>query len=462
MIDIQIAGAGAGKTYGLAKLILQRMNDVKPHNKIFALTYTNSAKSKIERELCKQNNGKFPDNVIVETVHGFLLNEVIFSFSAYILSVPYNKSSIIYLGSNPQFKNVKIKRLKEEAIIHVEVVYLVTKQILDKNNAKNKSKKQQTKVDNVLSILNVCIDSIFIDEVQDLDKDALIAFKALGDSGIFVHMTGDPKQAIKYPKAFTDFLSENNGGKDINCLPIDNSTRRVPNAILEQSNRFCYPDQKQKNEYEKRTGVVKYIESINEKFSDFIEHHSSCNTSLVYIDKKAGNYSTSRRKRFSFPIEIEAKIKNSNHQRDNELMVRAAYSEFCEAAMKDHKQAISNLCKKFSIPYNNAEYAQLHELCNKIDSEPAKFTIRSIDAVKGLEADTCIFILTDNTYEYFIQNIEKGKYFNKVWKQLYVALTRAKKELILVVDHDLFSKHEIKDVKSNLEKFSVGSIDQHV
>ena len=94
MIDVQVAGAGAGKTYGLAEIILTRLRKITGiQRKVFALTYTNTAKKEIELELIKQN-GVIPSNLRVETVHSFLLNEIIFPFSAFVLDIPYKKSSI--------------------------------------------------------------------------------------------------------------------------------------------------------------------------------------------------------------------------------------------------------------------------------------------------------------------------------------------------------------------------------
>jgi superfamily I DNA/RNA helicase len=51
MIEIQIAGAGAGKTYGLAKALIAHTKTCTSHKKTYALTYTNSATTKIEQEI---------------------------------------------------------------------------------------------------------------------------------------------------------------------------------------------------------------------------------------------------------------------------------------------------------------------------------------------------------------------------------------------------------------------------
>ncbi|WP_180763277.1 UvrD-helicase domain-containing protein, partial [Vibrio parahaemolyticus] len=50
MIEVQIAGAGAGKTYGLAASLIEHIKACTNHKKTFALTYTNTATAKIEQE----------------------------------------------------------------------------------------------------------------------------------------------------------------------------------------------------------------------------------------------------------------------------------------------------------------------------------------------------------------------------------------------------------------------------
>lgn len=83
MIEIQVAGAGAGKTYGLAEAIIGCV-DKNSHKKIYVLTYTNAAKEKIEHEIIKKLKA-VPDQVEIETIHTFLLNEIIYPFSPFVL-----------------------------------------------------------------------------------------------------------------------------------------------------------------------------------------------------------------------------------------------------------------------------------------------------------------------------------------------------------------------------------------
>jgi len=114
MIEIQIAGAGAGKTYGLAKALIDHVKTSTNHKKTFALTYTNSATTKIQQEIIKQC-GFIPTNIYIQTVHSFLLNEIVYPFSSFIIGDVYNHASIITLPDNINLKNWHIKNFKEQA-----------------------------------------------------------------------------------------------------------------------------------------------------------------------------------------------------------------------------------------------------------------------------------------------------------------------------------------------------------
>ena len=97
---------------------------------------------------------------------------------------------------------------------------------------------------------------------------------------------------------------------------------------------------------------------------------------------------------------------------------------------------------------NKQHFAQLHELCNSCTKNDVQFKVQSIDSIKGLDADTCVIILSSNTLKYLTQNgIGKASRFNKEWKRVYVALTRAKKRLVLALDHDLLAKEDMVAVR---------------
>lgn len=446
MIEVQIAGAGAGKTYGLAKTLIEHIVTCTTHKKTFALTYTNSATAKIEQEIVKQH-GFFPSNLCIQTVHSFLLNEIIYPFSSFTLGDMYNDASIMMLPSNVRFKNWHLKRLKDKNIIHAESVYSIAKQIVDETTSKHSNRAKKAKVRRLLAILESCFDKIFIDEVQDLDDDALRFFEVLGSNDIDVYMIGDPKQAIKYPQALDTFVKKVTPKEYANILPINNQTRRVPTEILAVSNSFCYEDQQQESLSEV-VGELMYIESVDRRYDELLTNYIDAKQ-LVCIDKKNGRYTTSSTHKHAFPREIEEMIRESNHKKDKTLFVKAAFSDFMDDAInEDNKRAISKLIARHSLTLNKQHFAQLHELCNSCTKNDVQYKVQSIDSIKGLDADTCVIILSSNTLKYLTQNgIGKANRFNKEWKRVYVALTRAKKRLVLALDHDLLAKEDMVAVR---------------
>jgi hypothetical protein len=449
MIEVQIAGAGAGKTYGLAETLIEHIKACTSHKKTYALTYTNTATAKIEQEIIKQH-GLIPTNLCIQTVHSFLLNEIIYPFSSFILGDVYNDSSIMSIG-NPKYKASLFKQLRGLKVIHAENVYNIAKQILDETISKHNSKIKKAKVQRLLIILESCFEKIFIDEVQDLDSDALRVFEVLGNNGIDVYMIGDPKQAIKYPKALDNFIEKVSTQESTKILPINNYTRRAPKEILAISNGFCYKDQQQES-LSVIVGELMYIESTDTNYDKVLKNYIDTNQ-IVCIDKKIGRYSTSSKHRYAFPKEIELMIGESNHKRDKKLFVKAAFSDYMDCVSKGNtKKAVNTLIARHSLKLTPPNFAQLYELSNKCTENNVQFKIQSIDSVKGLDADTCVIVVSPSILRYLTKNnLNKEEHFNKEWKKVYVALTRAKKKLILAIDHKLLQKSDIDLVRDSIE-----------
>ncbi len=448
MIEVQIAGAGAGKTYGLAKTLIEHIEACTSHKKTFALTYTNTATAKIEQEIIKQH-GFIPSNLCIQTVHSFLLNEIIYPFSSFTLGDVYNDTSIMMLPP-PKYKNSLFARLRKINVIHTDNVYNTAKQIVDEAISKHNNKAKKARVRRLLAILESCFDKIFIDEVQDLDGDALRFFEVLGSNDIDVYMIGDPKQAIKYPQALDAFVEKVAPKEYATILPINNQTRRVPPEILAVSNSFCYEDQQQESLSE-MVGELMYIESTDGRYDDLLTNYIDTKQ-LVCIDKKNGRYTTSSKHKHAFPREIEEMIRESNHKKDKTLFVKAAFSDFMDDAInEDNKRAISKLITRHSLTLNKQHFAQLHELCNSCTKNDVQFKVQSIDSIKGLDADTCVIIVSSNTLKYLTQNaISEANRFNKEWKKVYVALTRAKKRLVLALDYELLAKEDMAAVRDSI------------
>ena len=136
--QVQIAGAGAGKTYGLAELICN--SEIQYGKNIYAITYTNYAKRNIEEKVLEQK-GYIPDNIKISTIHTFLLNEIIYPYSSYILNKKINKASSVSLPDDKKRRNSKMSQLEKQGIVHNEKVFNIAKQIIVGNKQQTKKEK---------------------------------------------------------------------------------------------------------------------------------------------------------------------------------------------------------------------------------------------------------------------------------------------------------------------------------
>jgi hypothetical protein len=404
-------------------------------------------------------DGTIPTNIQIDTIHSFLLNEIIYPYSKFILNEVYTKAVSIPLSSNINYKAHKIKSLKQKQIIHNEYVYHIAKNIIDKEYSKNKTNKKRGKVDLVISHIKAIADKIFLDEVQDLDDDALRIFEILGINGIPIYMIGDPKQAIKYPKALNDFIKNCNHRNPENTilLPVNNNSRRIPEELLILSNRFCPLDQCQTS-LSKIKGHAYYISSESLQYKDLIEQCIR-DKYLVYIEEIEGVYRTHKEIKLYFPITVEEKLKANKEYAhlDPDLFIDSILNMLTKQVQSQPKESvINNFKRKFNLSLDRKEYAELSQSLNSVIPIQDGILVSSIDAVKGLESERCVFILNENTLNYFLQeNLNPNNYHNKIWKKIYVSLTRSSKELIFALDKALLPQQDFVDLKTKFEKMGI-------
>lgn len=448
MIDIQIAGAGAGKTYSLSEKIIEY--SVISNKKVYAITYTNSAKKKISDTIINKI-GYIPKNVVIETVHSFLLNEIIYPYSQYILGNYYNIAVSYNLPSEDRFKNSRLKKLKEKNIIHNEKVFSEARKIIDKTHSHHSNKTKKQKVDKIISCIQSRISHIFIDEAQDLDEDALKAFEVLGNSDFYIYIIGDPKQAIKYSGEFNKFIDKVRNNKSVNLLPTNNLTKRIPNEILKISNLFCPEEQKQSNS-ENKKGNIFYLSNKDIDITSILSHFKK-EGKLIYIEKKNDKYSTHSKNNIYLPIAIIEKLRENISENFDLNLKFIEHKIKYDLQTKTPQYIISEIYETYNIKYEKSEYAEFIQMLeNNLISKNNSFLVSSIDSIKGLESDTCLFILNNALYQYLIG---KNNEDNKMKNKLYVALTRSSETLIIVIDKELFPKNDIDEIISNVEKLGI-------
>jgi len=136
-MKIVVAGAGAGKTTSMAKIVLKRLKEVTDQKIIYVVTYTNAARDRI-REKIVELNGTIPKQLFIETLHAFLLREFIFPFHHLIFEQQYTSVAHIKLSDNSGYKASKIKELAANKFVHVEKVTETAKWIICKKSSDRK------------------------------------------------------------------------------------------------------------------------------------------------------------------------------------------------------------------------------------------------------------------------------------------------------------------------------------
>lgn len=184
---------------------------------------------------------------------------------------------------------------------------------------------------------------------------------------------------------------------------------------------------------------------------------------LIYIEEKQGCYDTHSSRNLFLPLSLEEKLHGIAVSRDldGRLFIASIISEITERLKNSSsKQIITWLSKHSDLRLEREEYAELIQHLEQVlaSGESSKFVVSSIEAVKGLESEVCIFILNQTMYDYITQNIPKAKHHNKNWNKAYVALTRSCDTLIFVLDQELFSRNNIMEVECYLKNMGIDEI----
>ena len=448
--QIQIAGAGAGKTYTLAEKILVRHHKKDNDKIIYAISFTNYAKRNIEQRVAELNNGLMPSDICIETVHSFLLNEIIYPFSQYYFGKAFSKATSMKLPIEIKLQKYQLKRVNERGIIHNSQVFNKAKQMIIDGKGETKAKHRKKEL--IIEYLQASVDALFIDEAQDLDADALTLFGKLSES-IYAYIVGDPKQSIKYPKDFREFterIRENNSV--FHMLSPNTITRRMPECHLRISNLFCPADERQTTISDAK-GEIYYLYSTDEKFSKLYESFDFLKA-LIYIRQETDTFTTQDSKSvFSLEETVREKLlEKINSDYDSDAFVKSIEKYFINLTLKKgEKGAIQSFTKHFGITLENNEYAKLiNDL--KIENKEKKLKVKSIDKIKGLENELCMFIMDNTMLEYLFG---KKQETNKEMMRLYVALTRSKSDLILVIDKLSIKKFTDKQIEKGFSELNI-------
>lgn len=443
-MEIVVAGAGAGKTTSMAQEVLDRLKVVADRKIIYVITYTNAARDGI-REKIFELNGCIPKQVLVETSHAFLLREIIFPFHHLLYEEQYTTVSQIKLPDNPSFKALKIRELKENKIIHVEEVTKTAKWII---SGKSKDLKNvNLKREKVLSIIKRYLDSVFIDEAQDMDNNLAKIIEILNEKGINFYIVGDPKQDLRGRNEFRELIE-----KYKQYVEYKKENHRCPTSHVKFANLYIPNEEKQIPQIS-TNGELSFVFESDIDVVNFIGDN---NWNHIFIYKKNDRFIThaddQHKKEQNLSYELKSLVKRSEiKESDVNKVVYILMKEIIKVIEKrTNSQIFNRLEELLSMKLTKKDMGKLGDALkiNRNNLANEGIFVETIDKVKGLEGEICLFILTTELAPYLFA---EKKDQNKMLNYLYVALTRSKEKLILLVTIEVEEKYGKEIINKKLK-----------
>lgn len=446
-MKIEVAGAGAGKTSRMASRILSI--DIPDGKIVYCIAFTNAAAENIRNKLIEQN-GLLPDNVKVSTIHSFLYTEFIRPYYHLLYGSRYTKISTIKLPPQPQFRRKKLSELDSIHVLHQTAIPEKAKWVVyKKSNDNAQIKAMRAKV---IAMFAAYCYKIIIDEAQDIDKNIRDILLALNRANVDVELSGDPKQDIKGYGCFRELINMHPSGVSYN-----NECHRSPQLHLQLSNRLAQKNEQQVADANNNVGSIEVLFETDLNISTFVSNDTF---GLLYISKKNDRFDThasigKRRAIDTLRYELGIAIQEKNGTTTTDLEIKRIAYYLAEQMLKlvSNGSAINDVINEGIsggyYDYNNVTYARIADAL-KVDSstENGSIIVRSIEAVKGLEHDKCLFILTTDLVPYLLGDKTDD---NKTKHLLYVALTRSLNSLTILVTTEVENRYTRKRILDAFE-----------
>ena len=144
------------------------------------------------------------------------------------------------------------------------------------------------------------------------------------------------------------------------------------------------------------------------------------------------------------------KIRNYRNLRDIDIGLAETV-----AIIGENNSGKSNFLKAITLPFLTDDNTYISIINIFEDESPIKqedkIFVKSIDYIKGMEGEKCLFILTNDlaTYLFNDNNTEANKTKNK----LYVALTRSLNELSIYILKEVENKYTKKRIQDFFERY---------
>lgn len=435
-MHIGIAGAGAGKTTSMTDTIIRLHSETKSHLQVFCITFTNNASNCIRNKL-ENYYGSLPSNIKISTIHSFLYQEFIKPYYYLLYGKHYERISRAELPQNSAHKAAMIKRLDSQNILHQTAIPQRAKWVIVKKSSDKAADKSNRAI--ILKNFKSYCGAICIDEAQDIDSDVYEIIKKLHTEGISLILMGDPKQDLSGHYCLNKIIKEYS-----EFVVYYTQCYRCPQKHLNLSNLIVSEVEKQHSDIVDGNIIVHFSSDID--ISDLLYVN---NYDLKYISKKQDKYITHEDK-FIFQAldalceEISIPMRANHPLVSEQILMRGSFyyaQKLLENLEKfnNSRKAMNETFKKDWIK-DPTSYRRIINLLpdTTVLADTNAILVSSIEQVKGLEGNNCLFILTTDLAAYLFGDKTDD---NKCKNKLYVALTRSLRTLTIYITSDVEQKY---------------------
>lgn len=448
-MKVNVAGAGAGKTTKMAELITGV--DIPAGKIVFCIAFTNAAAANIEEKLMSRL-GETPDNIKISTIHSFLYQELIKPYYYFLYGKQYEWLSVIDLPTENRYKQIKLSELEADAILHYTKIPERAKWVAYQKSGDTRAIKDARA--RILKRFSDYCAAIYVDEAQDIGEDVRHILEALDAAGVKMVLCGDPKQDVRGLGQFREIIKKTDG---VNYIV---ECHRCPQKHLNLSNRLASETERQIAADDSAYGSLTIV------FESEIEDMKSFLTEVKY----GLRYISSRRDRFDTHEKREGKnrFENLYHEVHRHMLVKwkGIKSEIeveriafyiTECMLKDYADGntpAAIISKWAGKAFDSLEKKKYAQMAFAFDSEKEKTTdaivVSSIEKIKGLEAERCLFILTTDLAPYLFGGKTED---NKTSHLCYVALTRSLDNLTILITKEVEEKYTRAKVQEFFELY---------
>lgn len=433
---VNVAGAGAGKTTKMADIIMA--HDIPDGKVVFCIAFTNAAADNIKEKVAEKVNG-VPDNIKISTIHSFLYKELIEPYYCFLYGKHFGQLSTSSLPPSNCYRSKKLFELEQEGSLHITKIPEKAKWVVYQKSKDTKEVKSVRK--KVLSYFNSYCSAIYVDEAQDISKDIYDVLSALERAGVEIILYGDPKQDVKGFGYFRQIIDKSS---DVHYF---SDCYRCPQIHLNLSNTLAQKDEKQVANCENAVGSLEIV--FESDIDDVKEYIETENYGLCYISQKRGEFYTHSSETIdecfeTLRHEVFRAMQEKWREETTEIEIERAAYFVAEKMLENYDQTGNPAVSILQWAKNNAfdrlsrqKYAQMASAFSMKKAEPTNVVIvKSIEIIKGLEASRCLFILTSDLAPYLFRTKTDD---NKMSHLLYVALTRSKDHLTILISQDVES-----------------------